>query len=302
MNAKNPINLSYIISTRNRLPFLKIGLTYLLENLQEDEEIVVVDGNSNDGTKEFLTKLYQTGKIHKYISEPDKNQAHGWNKAILLAEGKIIKKIIDDDLFCFPAIQVCKEYMLKNESVDLCISNCLNASLNNYKSIGYHSRIKQYLKWKDGHAKSFTFGDVSLLLRKSSTAYIGLYDTSFTMLDYEFSLRASYLQANIAYYNGCNAMSIFNPVSVSGQVSKATLQLDGKRANFMYEYAGDSAEINIWSKIKIFFGKNRIIFFNNSQLQEQNDSSTTTESLPIIYNLYYQFLQKYHQSYQSNFL
>ncbi len=41
------ISLSYIISTRNRLALLKISLKYLWKNLQDDEEIVIVDGNSH---------------------------------------------------------------------------------------------------------------------------------------------------------------------------------------------------------------------------------------------------------------
>ena len=58
------IALSYIIATRNRLPFLTITLEKLIRELLEDEEIVVIDGNSADGTKEYLLQLYNEGKIH----------------------------------------------------------------------------------------------------------------------------------------------------------------------------------------------------------------------------------------------
>ncbi len=44
-------DISYIIATRNRLPFLTITVQKLLEELQPGEEIVIVDGNSTDGTK-----------------------------------------------------------------------------------------------------------------------------------------------------------------------------------------------------------------------------------------------------------
>ncbi len=251
----NPLKLSYIISTRNRLPFLKITLQFLLANLKDDEEIVIIDGDSNDGTKEYLAELYARGEIQKFISEPDRNQSHGWNKAILLAEGEIIKKVIDDDLFCFDAIQKCKEYMLANKSVDICISNTLTTSLTNYQNIDREGRQDYYLSWKLGQVKSFTFGDVSMLMRKSSIPYIGLYDTSFVMMDYEFSLRISYLQANIAYYTGFNAMSISNPNSVSASARSHSLKSEGTRANTMYEYQGDHATISPYSKIKIFVGK-----------------------------------------------
>ena len=89
-------SISYLISTRNRLPHLKITLAKLIAELQPDEEVVVVDGNSTDGAKEYLQQLFEQGKIHQFVSESDRNQAHGWNKAMLMANGTIIKKIIEN--------------------------------------------------------------------------------------------------------------------------------------------------------------------------------------------------------------
>jgi glycosyltransferase involved in cell wall biosynthesis len=86
-NIMPEVNFSYIIATRNRLPFLKITLEKLITAIQPDEEIVVVDGNSTDGSREYLQGLFQAGSIHQYLSESDKNQAHGWNKALLMAKG-----------------------------------------------------------------------------------------------------------------------------------------------------------------------------------------------------------------------
>src|SRR5438105_5011530 len=125
-------DLSYIIATRNRLPLLKITLQKLMDGLQPGEEIVVVDGDSTDGSKEYLQSLFAEGKIHQYISEPDKNQAHAWNKAMLAASGTIIKKIIDDDVFGYDAIRHCKNYMLQNPAVDVVISNDLGSTLNDH--------------------------------------------------------------------------------------------------------------------------------------------------------------------------
>ena len=67
----NSINLSYVLTTRNKLPYLTYGLNNLIQNLQKDEEIIVVDANSNDGTVDFLKNLYKDGKIQQFISEKD---------------------------------------------------------------------------------------------------------------------------------------------------------------------------------------------------------------------------------------
>jgi glycosyltransferase involved in cell wall biosynthesis len=227
----------------------------LLNKRLPDEEIVVVDGNSSDGTKEYLEQLLADGKIHQLLSEPDQSQAHGWNKAMLLANGIIIKKIIDDDIFDYDAIRKCTDYMLKNPDIDVVISNDLLSSLSNYKNIQKTTRLPQFNKWKNKLQPSFTFGDVHLLIRRSSLAYIGLYNTNYVMMDWEYSLRISYLNANIAYYTGYNALSVYHDQSITALKNIKQITNQGSRANVFYEYAGDRAGISLWSKIKIAIGK-----------------------------------------------
>ncbi|RYZ99916.1 MAG: glycosyltransferase, partial [Sphingobacteriaceae bacterium] len=48
------VNLSYIICTYNRLPFLQLLLPRLIDALQDTEEIIVIDGDSTDGSKDYL--------------------------------------------------------------------------------------------------------------------------------------------------------------------------------------------------------------------------------------------------------
>ena len=62
------LNLSYIIATKNKLPYLKIALEKLIANKKEGEEILVADGASTDGTKEYIEELEHAGKIDFYIS------------------------------------------------------------------------------------------------------------------------------------------------------------------------------------------------------------------------------------------
>ena len=252
------ISLSYIIVTRNRLAFLTITLNKLLSEIRPTEEIVVVDGNSTDGTQIYLQKLFDKGKIHQFISEPDKGQAHGWNKAMLLAKGLIIKKIIDDDIFDYNAIRKCADYMLKNPKIDIVISNDLVSNLSNYKKIEKTGRLTQFNQWKEGLKPSFTFGDVHLLIRRTSLSIIGLYHTGYIMMDWEYSLRISYLQTNIVYYTGYNALSVYHDQSISALKNEKHITDQGNRASVFYEYAGDRSEISTWSKIKIAIGK--IIF------------------------------------------
>lgn len=275
------VNLSFIISTRNRLDFLKITLVKLIESLNSGEEIVVVDGNSNDGSREYLLQLFNNGKIHQFISEPDRNQAHGWNKAMLMANGKIIKKIIDDDVFDYSNIRKCADYMLANSAIDVVISNELNASLTNYLQISKSSRLAQFEDWKQKRTESFTFSDVHILIRKSSLSYIGLYHTDFVMMDWEYALRMSFLRAQIVYFTGYNALSVGHAQSVSANKNAKLVQQQGERSRLMYNYAGDAAEVTLWSRLKINIGK--ILYAKNNTPANATSKKDITEAYSYFY-------------------
>ncbi|MBS1531840.1 MAG: glycosyltransferase [Bacteroidetes bacterium] len=284
------ISLSYIISTKDRLNYLKILFARLLPLVKPDEEIVVVDAGSTDGSTAYLQRLYKEGKIHQFVSEPDRNQAQGWNKALLMAKGTIIKKLIDDDVYCFGAIRQCRDFMLENVTVDLCISNVLNSDLSDPSKIHAASRLPQFEEWRNGKTTAFTFSDVSMLIRRSSLSYIGLYDTQFRMLDWEYSLRASYLKAQIVYYTGFNALSVHTPGNVTSGTDEATKKQEAEIGRIKYGYPGDDADISPYSRLKIRAGKTL------AKLTQKERVATATKepgrgNLEDIYTRYYQTLE-----------
>jgi glycosyltransferase involved in cell wall biosynthesis len=286
------IKISYIVSTKNRLEFIKIIEEHIFSNLNADEELIIIDGNSTDGSKEYLQELYDKGIIHQFISEPDANQAHGWNKAMLLAKGKFIKKIIDDDVFDISIIRKCALWMDKHPQVDFCISDTLQTHLANPKDISKAGRKEAFFKWRKKETKSFTFSDVYLLIRKNSLSRFGLFDTQFRMLDWEYSLRVSYLRASIAYCNSCMSLTVGTPGNVTSTSSKSILLREEEIGKVKYEYPGDRAEISNYSKLKIFIGKN---LGRLKQRKAINQTFLPKDISPIYMELY-QHLHAYNNS------
>lgn len=282
--------LSYIISTKNRLPFLKILFGRLLPQTLPGEEVVVVDAASTDGSRQYLEDLYAQGKIQQFISEPDQSQAHGWNKALMIARGTIIKKLIDDDVHCFNAIRKCSDFMLQNSAVDLCISNVLNGDLSDPSQISAATRLPQFEEWKSHRAKAFTFSDVSMLIRRSALSYIGLYDTQFRMIDWEYALRASYLGAGIAYYTGYNALAVHTPGNVTSGTDDVTRKREEDIGRIKYDYPGDGADISNYSKLKIWAGKTYAKLAPGEKPQSTG-KEPPAGSLEDIYLSYYRTLE-----------
>ncbi len=64
--------------------------------IKADDELIIIDGNSADATREVAEKFRDI--IDVFISEPDNSPAHALNKGILLAQGKYVHQLADDDI------------------------------------------------------------------------------------------------------------------------------------------------------------------------------------------------------------
>src|SRR5712692_3457942 len=95
MHNKQDVRVSYILTTRNRAPFLDKALANVREYITPEDELIVIDGASTDDTAEVIEKHGDIVSV--FQSEPDYGEAHGFNKGILLSRGQIIKILSDDD-------------------------------------------------------------------------------------------------------------------------------------------------------------------------------------------------------------
>lgn len=193
---------------------MKVSLEYLIRSLDEDDEIIVIDGQSTDGTAEYLQSLYDNGDINQLVIEPDYCQAHGTNKGMLLARGEIIKIITDDDYYNYAEIKKCKQYMINNPEVDV-----LNANIAAQFTPGIPFRVikereKAYRLWSSGEGKPFWFSDHGLFIRRNKLPLVGLWDTNVICIDVEYTLRmtASH-KINLVWYTGIVCVALVNQYS-----------------------------------------------------------------------------------------
>lgn len=201
--------LSYIVATRNKLPFLKESMKYLLQHLKEDEEIIIIDGASEDGTVKYLSRLLKENKIHKLISEPDQGEAHALNKGLLASRGELIKIISDDDVFYYPRIKECRNFMLNHPEIDVLATEGGGTNLHLATPIGFTKYYKNFENWKK-HKQPFSFCGLGLMLRKKSLPLIGLFNTNVVSVDAEYSLRLTSNNINFAWYTGYCWARIYN--------------------------------------------------------------------------------------------
>jgi glycosyltransferase involved in cell wall biosynthesis len=231
-------SLSYVLTTYNKLPYLRQVLERLLAARQPDEEIVVADGGSQDGTAEWLRELYEAGRIQQFVSERDKGEAHGFNKCMLMARGELIKLITDDDAFCYPAIREAKEFMLAHPEIDVMSGNTGLIDLDQPSTATLYDDVADnFQRWLSSKAVIWMIG-LPLLIRRKSLALTGLFHTGVVQVDTEFTYRITSLNANLAWSTAMLSVRIENPQSnfrVMNQRGRQASEEEAKRMRVYYD-------------------------------------------------------------------
>ncbi|GAB3832121.1 glycosyltransferase family A protein [Hymenobacter jeollabukensis] len=205
--------LSYVLTTYNKLPYLKQVVERLVAARQPDEEIVVCDGGSKDGTPEYLRGLYEAGQIQQFVSERDKGEAHGFNKAMLRARGELIKLITDDDAFCYSAIREAKDFMLANPDIEVLTGNTGLIHLEHLESVSFYDDVADnFRRWLDKKEVVWMIG-LPLLIRREALALTGLLHTGAVQVDTEFTYRITSLNVNLAWSTAVMSVRLENPQS-----------------------------------------------------------------------------------------
>lgn len=303
----NEINLSYVLTTYNKLPYLKVVMNELIKNCESDEEIIVTDGGSTDGTKEYLQELYTLGKIHKYISEKDLGEGHGFNKGIMMAGGKLIKLLSDDDVFFFDVIRRCKEYMLLHPEIDVLNTHggWYDLSRDNDIEVFTEVYLTSLQQWKET-GKPFAFCMLGIMLNKNSLPLLGLLNPSIVRADADYSLRITSLKIRLSWYTGVSYVRILNNDSNS-VVHSRKIQEETMRLNQFYNVSidGERATASIFDLVKssIRRYKNRLLGNKPKNHNEhQNKVFTPSISFDRGVEKSYKWMQEQFASQNSTFL
>jgi glycosyltransferase involved in cell wall biosynthesis len=88
------------IPTYNRLQLLQRAVDSVLDQTYQNIELIIVDDNSNDGTKDYLTELAKKDhRVNFKINTLNLGASASRNKAIQAARGEFITGLDDDDYF-----------------------------------------------------------------------------------------------------------------------------------------------------------------------------------------------------------
>ena len=107
--------VSVVTPAFNAMPYIRETVESIREQDYANIEHIVMDGGSNDGTREYLA----TQQHVQWSSEPDRGQSHALNKAFAKASGEIVGWLNADDVYVAGAVSKAVTFLQLHDDVDL---------------------------------------------------------------------------------------------------------------------------------------------------------------------------------------
>ncbi len=177
--------VSYILTTKNKANFLDNALSDYRRLVKAEDELIIIDGGSRDITDRIIKKYADF--VNVYVSEPDKNPAHALSKGMLLARGKYIKHLTDDDIIYPQSMEKAIKVMDNHPQVDILVCG------------GTKQRGRDFFVFyvPEGAKYGNDFGDiikygacgVGQIIRRKSLALSGLFPLDVAA-DFTFLIRS----------------------------------------------------------------------------------------------------------------
>lgn len=173
--------ISIITINYNNKVGLERTISSIVKQSYKDFEYIVIDGNSNDGSKEVLSKY--NNQIDCCIIERDSGIYNAMNKGIKKANGKYLLFINSgDELYSKTVLEENIQYI---HSEDLIYFNLLQVFENHTNVHEFPSKIN-YNTFIEG-----TIGHPTTFIKKDLFHKIGLYDESLKIVaDWKFFSQA----------------------------------------------------------------------------------------------------------------
>lgn len=227
--------VSYILNTKNRAKFLEQALKMCRKLIKDQDELIIIDGASTDKTSAVIKKYADI--IDIFLSEPDLTSAHAFNKGLLLAKGKYIKHITDDDIVFPKALEKAILVMEKNPDMDVLVcGGTVSIAGTKNKKVVYTPPGVNY-----GHNiyDIFQYGACGMgyIIRTSALAKTGLFPSFDWLADSSFLVNCIKAKATVKFCRINLFHAITYPHSTGSREAKGW---DKDKFNLVKNYASRS--------------------------------------------------------------
>lgn len=212
-------------------------------------EHLIIDGNSSDGTLDWLMSYNNTNHEIRILSKPDSGIYDAMNRAIALARGKYIIYLNSDDFFHNPRGMSLSVARLEELKCDFSF-----APIRFDRSLGFHhpqlhpqSRLYRFLI-------SWSFSHQSMLTSRSMLIRVGGFDTSYrSAADFDLLLRMI-----VAGAKGCFVPHSFSTFSTGGFSADNGVQIATECTRSLRNFYKNLYSVDMQYQEVAYIIKNRI--------------------------------------------
>jgi glycosyltransferase involved in cell wall biosynthesis len=145
------ISLSILMPSLNNEVYLQQALhSVLSQNVPRTVELIVIDGQSRDGTLALLRSI-RDARL-RWISEPDRGQAAAINKGLAMARGDVVAWLNCDDLYQPGALSAVARGFENYPDAQWLIGRCdiidADGRLSRKSITGYKNRLLRSFSFK----------------------------------------------------------------------------------------------------------------------------------------------------------
>ncbi len=226
------VRATLVVITRNRASIIARAIPGWKNLKGPQDELIVVDGGSTDGTYEALLGA-EPGLIDVLIHELDRSEGHAINKGFLAARGRYLLSIGDDDHYFRDALETAYRAMDEHPEIDLLMTG--GESIDQIADQG-NTRAFFYQWYPDGAKLNAGFEFVTMngcgmILRRSALPIIGLFDPRHLHADTSLLTQATVRGACMRY---------IRVKAYSHRVGRQSGSLNNVRKKYIYKAFGFS--------------------------------------------------------------
>ena len=135
--------LTIILCTYNRVQILKKTLPIYLKNKNKEIKFLILNNNSSDGTKNYVTKISKTDRRISLINNKKNiGPVRNYYKGLKLSKSRYTGFLADDDIMHGKYLDNCIDLIKKNKNIGLICNGYNNSGKKNLVFIKKVSKVK----------------------------------------------------------------------------------------------------------------------------------------------------------------
>jgi glycosyltransferase involved in cell wall biosynthesis len=190
----NPL-VSVVMPTRNQSSFIAQSIESVLSQSYSNIELLVIDGESKDGTIEILKRASSEDDRLKWISEPDTGPAQALNKGLSRLMGTVIGWLNSDDSYVDGTIQRVVSALQRDDKLLMVYGEGFNVDqfgtvISKYPTLPPSTPIEKFVE-------GCFISQPTVFFRRPLSILLGPFDESLkTAFDFDYWLRAFKTQSD----------------------------------------------------------------------------------------------------------